>query len=291
MVARYDRRVLLRRQREGAVICTSCGVLVGVNDPACYNCGRRNPGLWGYAPALRRLGQDLGFVPFVIGATVTLYVLSLLLSGGDLGPMLSGSNQVLFLLGASGALPVVEYGRWWTVLTAGWLHAGALHVLFNVLWIRQLAPAVADLYGPGRMVIVYVMSGIAGFALSTLAGVYLGWLPIAFLRGAQFTVGASAPIFGLLGAVVYHGRRSGSRHATQSGLQYALFLGLFGLIMPGIDNYAHLGGFAGGYLTGLVLDPLRPERVDHIGMALVLLGATLIALLASFIDALPLLTQ
>ena len=60
--------------------------------------------------------------------------------------------------------------------------------------------------------------------------------------------------------------------------------------MPGIDNYAHLGGFAGGYLTGLVLDPLRPERVDHIGMALVLLGATLIALLASFIDALPLLT-
>ena len=56
---------------------------------------------------------------------------------------------MLFLLGASGALPVFRLDRWWTVLTAGWLHAGVLHILFNVLWIRQLGPAVADLYGAG----------------------------------------------------------------------------------------------------------------------------------------------
>ena len=64
--------MFLRRQTTGSVLCTSCGVLVGVNDPVCYNCNRRNPGLWGYAPAFRRLGQDLGFVPLVIGGTVTL---------------------------------------------------------------------------------------------------------------------------------------------------------------------------------------------------------------------------
>lgn len=272
-------------------MCTSCGVLVGVNDESCYNCGRRNPGLWGFAPALRRLGQDLGFVPFVIGATITLFVLALLLSRGNMQMMLGPSTEVLFLLGASGALPVFGFGRWWTFLTAGWLHAGVLHVLFNVLWIRQLAPAVADLYGPGRMVILYVMAGIAGFALSSVAGFYLGSLPVAFLRGAQFTVGASAPIFGLLGALVYHGRRTGSSHVSQSGLQYALFLGLFGLIMPGVDNYAHLGGFAGGYVTGLVLDPLKAERVDHMVLALLVLGATLVALLASFITAVPMLTR
>ena len=150
---------MLKRQTEGSVICTSCGVLVGVNDDTCYNCGRRNPGLWGYGPALRRLGHDLGFVPIVIGATVTLYVLSLLLSGMSMQAMLSPSTEILFLLGASGAVPVFTFGRWWTVLTAGWLHAGVLHVLFNVLWIRQLAPAVADLYGPGRMVIIYTISG------------------------------------------------------------------------------------------------------------------------------------
>lgn len=281
--------MFLKRQTEGSVICASCGVLVGVADEACYNCGRRNPGMWGYGPALRKLGQDMGFVALVIGSTATLYVVSLLLSGGGMQSLLSPSSQILFLLGASGSVPVVSFGRWWTFLTAGWLHAGPLHILFNVLWIRQLAPEVAELYGAGRMVIIYVISGVCGFALSTLGGVLLGSAPIFFLRGAQFTVGASAPIFGLLGAVVYYGRRTGRSQASQAGLQYALMLGVLGFIMPGTDNYAHLGGFAGGFVTGMVLDPLKPERPDHLALALVCLAATFAALVASFITALPLL--
>jgi membrane associated rhomboid family serine protease len=280
--------VLWKRKTEGSVICTSCGVLVGVNDDRCYNCGRRNPSLWGFAPVLRSLGQDLGFGNVVVGSTITLYVLSLLLSGARMQMPLSPSTEVLFLLGASGAVPVMAYGRWWTFLTAGWLHAGPLHVLFNVLWIRQLAPVVADLYGPARMIIIYTLSGVTGFALSTLAGVYLANAPF-FLRGAAFTVGASAPIFGLLGALVYHGRRGGSSYVSQAGLQYALFLGVFGLIFPGVDNYAHAGGFAGGYLAGLLLDPLKQERVDHMVMALLCLLLTAVALGASFVTALPLL--
>jgi rhomboid protease GluP len=280
---------MLKRQTEGSVICTSCGVLVGVNDDTCYNCGRRNPGLWGYAPALRRLGQDLGFVPLVMGGTISLYVLSLLLSGTSIQGFLSPSTQVLFLLGASGALPVFEYGRWWTVLTAGWLHAGVLHVLFNVMWIRQLAPAVADLYGAGRMVIIYTVAGVAGFAVSSLLGIYLPGVPL--IGGAAFSVGASAPIFGLLGALFYYGRRTGSSHARDAGLQYALFLGVFGLIFPGVDNWAHAGGFAGGFLASLVLDPLARERTDHLVIALACLGLTVVALVASFITALPYLMQ
>ena len=107
------------RKTEGSVICTSCGVLVGVNDPTCYNCGRRNPGMWGFAPALRSLGQDLGFVPIVTGGTIILYVLSLVLSrqGASIG--LSPNSQALIILGASGSGPVFELGWWWTVLTAG----------------------------------------------------------------------------------------------------------------------------------------------------------------------------
>lgn len=280
---------MFKRQTEGSVICTSCGVLVGVNDETCYNCGRRNPGMWGYGPALRRLGHDMGFVPIVIGATVTLYVLSLLLSGTGMQAMLSPSTEILFLLGASGAVPVFTFGRWWTVLTAGWLHAGILHVLFNVLWIRQLAPAVADLYGPGRMVIIYTASGVTGFAISTMAGMYLPRLPL--IGGAMFSVGASAPIFGLLGALVYYGRRTGNSQAGQAGLQYAIFLGVFGLIFPGVDNWAHAGGFAGGWLMSMVLDPMSRERIDHLALAVVCLGTTLVALVASFVTALPVLMQ
>jgi rhomboid protease GluP len=280
---------MLKRQTEGSVICTSCGVLVGVSDETCYNCGRRNPGLWGYGPALRRLGHDLGFVPFVIGGTITLYVLSLLLSGARIQAMLAPSTEVLFLLGASGAVPVFQFGRWWTVLTAGWLHGGVLHVVFNVMWIRQLAPAVADLFGPGRMVIIYTLAGVMGFTVSSVAGLYLGHLPV--IGGAMFSVGASAPIFGLFGALVHYGRRTGNSHIGQSGLQYALFLGVFGLIFPGVDNWAHAGGFAGGWLASLALDPSQRERVDHLAIAVVCLVLTLIALIASFVHALPVLLQ
>ncbi len=278
---------MLKRQRTGSVICTSCGVLVGVGDDTCYNCGRRNPGLWGYAPALRALGQDLGFVPFVIGSCVVLYGLTLLYtmgSGGNIGMgglfnMLSPSGEATFLFGASGAIPVFGAGRWWTVLSAGWLHGGALHILFNMWWVRTLAPATADLYGPGRMVIIYTAAGVAGFALSSFAGAYLPDLFI--LRGGQFTVGASAPIFGLLGALVYYGRRGGSSAIGSQALTYALMLGLFGFIMPGIDNYAHAGGFGGGWLAARLLDPLKPERVDHLAIALGCLAASILSIVAS----------
>jgi rhomboid protease GluP len=226
-------------------------------------------------------------VPFVIGTCVVLYGVTLIFSGGNIGmgglfSILSPSRQALFLFGASGALPVFAGDRWWTILSAGWLHGGALHILFNMMWVRQLAPATAEMYGPGRMVIIYVVAGAAGFALSSFAGAFIP--PLLVLRGGQFTVGASAAIFGLLGALVYYGRRSGSSHIGSQATSYALMMGLFGFIMPGVDNYAHGGGFAGGYLMGRLLDPLKPERVDHIVIALICLGASLVSILVSVVD-------
>ena len=279
---------MFKRKTEGSVICTSCGVLVGVNDSTCYNCGRRNPGLWGYGPALRSLGHDLGFVPIVTGGTIILYVLSLILSRDGLQLMLSPSTAILYLLGASGATPVIGYGRWWTLLTAAWLHGGVLHIFFNVMWIRSLGPEIANLYGAGRMIIIYTLSSITGFALST--ALYMLPVRIPFFGGANITVGASAPIFGLLGALVYYGRRTGSSHISQAGLQYALIAGVMGFIMPGIDNTAHLGGFAGGYLASLILDPLKPERIDHLAIAVGCLVVTFIAIIWSVVTALPQLT-
>jgi rhomboid protease GluP len=108
-------------------------------------------------------------------------------------------------------------------------------------------------------------------------------MPVPFLRGAQMTLGASAPIFGLLGALVYYGRRGGSSMVGGQALQYALVLGLFGFIMPGIDNYAHAGGFLGGYVAAIWLDPLKPERMDHLVIAVVCVAMTALAVLASMV--------
>lgn len=285
---------MFKRRTSGSVVCPSCGYLVGVRDERCANCGRWNPGMWGFAPALRSLGNDLGFVQLVLWGSSALYVAMLLVSGpairmDGLFSMLSPSTAVLFVFGASGALPVFGFGRWWTVISAGWLHGGLLHILFNMLWVRQLGPATAEIYGAGRMIIIYTVAGIAGFLLSTVAGATLGWMPLPFLRGAEFTIGASAPIFGLLGALVYYGRRGGSSLVGREAFGYAVTLFVFGLIMQGVDNYAHAGGFAGGYLTARWLDPLRPERLEHVLAALGCLAVTILSIVASLVTGFSLL--
>lgn len=268
------------RKREGSVVCPSCGSLVGVNDEKCYMCGRANPSLWGYAPLLRRLGADLGFVPLVIGVSVIVYVLTLLASGtgmqmaGGLFGFLAPSTTALFLFGASGAAPVFGYGAWWTLLSATWLHGSALHILFNMMWIRNIGPATADILGPGRTVMIYVLSGVCGFFLSSVLGAFFPYLP--FFGGGTFTVGASASLFGLFGALLHYGQKSGSSLIRAQVGQWALGAAVYGFLMPGIDNSAHLGGFIGGYLLSSFFNPLTKERGDH------LLGAA-VCLLASFL--------
>jgi rhomboid protease GluP len=289
---------MFARQKTGSVVCSSCGSLVGVNDDRCYNCGRRNPGLWGFGPMLRRFGNDLGFVSLVVYGCSALYALTLIatvalggsvISSANIMNILAPAQGVTVAFGASGADPVFRYGMWWTVLSAGWLHGSALHILFNMLWVRDLGPATADVYGAGRMVIIYTVSCCTGFLLSSVAGLYLGALPIPFLRGAYLTLGASAPIFGLLGALVYYGQRGGSSMIGMQAKQYAIVLFLFGLFMGGIDNYAHAGGFLGGYMTAIWLDPLKHERMDHLVIAVACLAATALAILASLVKIGPLL--
>jgi membrane associated rhomboid family serine protease len=283
---------MFKRQRTGSVVCSSCGNLVGVNDERCFHCGRRNPGLWGFAPLIRQLGNDMGFVPFVTGTCVVVFALTLLSSAGNIGMngimnFLAPSTYSLVLYGASGALPVFGLHRWWTVLSASWLHGGLLHILFNMLWVRQLAPEVGELYGPGRMVIIYTVAGVVGFTATSVAGAYLTFLP-GILRGAPITLGASASIFGLLGATVYYGRRTGSHVVHQQAVYYAVILFIFGLVMPGVDNWAHAGGFVGGFLTGRLLDPLRPERIDHLVGALACLLLSILSIIVSVIHGLML---
>ena len=286
---------MFKRQRTGSVVCASCGSLVGVNDDTCYNCGRRNPGLWGFAPVLRGLGNDFGFVALIVYGSAALYIVGLLLTlllggpqaimgGGSPFGLLSAAGAVNLFLGASGANPVFNGGMWWTLLSAGWLHSGIMHIFFNMMWVRNLGPAMADIYGGPRMVIIYTLASIAGFLLSSVA--FLFGIP---RFGAFQTVGASAPVFGLLGALVHYGRRSGSSMIYAEARSYAIGMVIFGLLMPGIDNAAHVGGFAGGYLASLWLDPLKPERVNHMVGALACLLATALAIIASMLRVGPLL--
>src|SRR6266851_8157204 len=191
------------RARTGSTLCPSCGMLVGVNDSKCLGCGRARPGLFGLTALLRQHGLDDLFVPIVMWGCGAMYLSSLAMDPSAIGAqgilsMLSPGLKSLFVLGASGAAPVFGYGRWWTVLSASWLHGGVLHIVFNMMSVRDLGPAVAQLYGGARTVIIYTAAGVIGFTASSAAGAFLPFLP-SFLHGATLTLGASASVFGLLG--------------------------------------------------------------------------------------------
>ncbi len=286
-----------KRQTEGSVLCASCGNLVGVNDAQCFHCGRRNPAMWGYGGVLRALGRDMGFVKLVIMGSLALFIATLLIDPKGIDTrvsfrFMSPSTSALFLFGASGWTPVFELGRWWTVLSAGWLHGGILHIGFNMMWVNRFGPAVAEYYGAGRMIIIYTASCIVGFVFSSGALELYPYIPFAWLLapvglvGAQLTIGASASVSGLIGAILYYANRTGSTSLRQQMVSYIVMFGLFGIVISGVDNQAHLGGFLGGYYLSRFLDPLEKERGDHLLIALICIALTALSIVVSVVTGL-----
>jgi len=274
------------RQRAGSVVCPSCGRLVGRGEPRCPFCGRPAPAMFGLGSSLRKLESALSLWPLIGWICGALFIATLATDprgpfagmSGFFGP----SPERLVAFGASGALPVFQYGRWWTMLSANWLHGNLLHIGMNMLGLRQLAPAVEELYGTGRAWIIYIVSGTIGFAAST-ASIFMPGFIGKLMGGGGFTIGASAALMGLLGALIHYSRRGGSRALGQMVWTWAIATFAFGLLFPGVDNWAHLGGFAGGWVLSFLLDPLKPERPEHLiagalGL-LVSLGAVVVSLL------------
>jgi rhomboid protease GluP len=262
------------RKPTGAILCPRCGRLTHPEADECLVCGLRRPGRWQWAGRISRLWRTGSFTNLVTIACIALYVLSLLVdptaSLRPTGPfdLFSPSGRALRDLGMTGAVPW-QQGAWWTLLTAIYLHGSLLHILFNVLWIRQLGPAVEELYGPARLVVVFTVSGVLGFVVSNLLGV-------------PYTVGASGSIFGLLGAMVAFGRRRGGAFGAMVLRQYgqwALVLFVLGFFMAGVNNLAHAGGFIGGFVCGLVLSfsDRREESALERFLATALIAVTVAA--------------
>ena len=261
------------RQVQGSVVCPQCGRLVGVNEEKCPFCGAWRPGLFGWATLLRRsLGGRLDLFTLIVGACVTLYALTLLISiaggnnilGGGLFSILSPAGPALYQLGMTGGF-AWQQGWWWTLLTAMYLHGSLLHIIFNVMWIRNLGAPVTEVYGPGRAFLIFNIAGAAGFLASNVIG------------GAPPTIGASGSIFGLLAALIVYGRRRGSSVMTQQLWQYAIILGVFGFVMPGINNWAHAGGFAAGWIAAQVMS-LDDDHQDSSWVLLASLGLIVLTL-------------
>ncbi|NET55235.1 MAG: rhomboid family intramembrane serine protease [Symploca sp. SIO2E6] len=278
---------LLQRQTSGSIVCPSCGQLVQVQEPVCPQCGRRNPGIWGFARALRSRGYDYGFVSLVTWGCIGVYLATLLVDPGGIRSsgalnLLSPSGRSLLLFGATGSIPVFELGRFWTVLSCAWLHGGLLHIAFNLAWINEVGPFVAKLYGASRLVLIYTVAAMTGSVLTSIAGQYFNELP-AILHGASLSIGASGGIFGLFGALVAYGQITSDSTMGQKYWRYAMILFLIGFILPAVDNWGHLGGFLGGYVISRMpwLNPKTPESHRQLLVAIACIILTLLSILAS----------
>jgi rhomboid protease GluP len=256
-----------------SLLCPTCGLLISVSEATCPYCGLRAPSArWRRLPVFKLLADPALLVKTVIGVNIAFFALALLLDPRAMGLapnpllLLSPSDASLLVLGATGTIPIDQYHRVWTLVSAGYLHAGLLHIFFNMAALRQLGSLAAREYGCSRMFIIYTAGGVFGFLISYLAGVSL-------------TIGASAGVCGLVGAILYFGKSRGGAYGTalykQVGM-WVVVMFVFGFVVPGINNWGHGGGLVSGALLGYLLGyaERRRQTAFHKTLAAACLVAT-----------------
>jgi rhomboid protease GluP len=269
--------------QKNSLLCPACRKLISRSAQVCPFCELKKPSSR-FKNNIFMSGISDGdqLVTTIIAVNIVMFILSIVidprLGSLNFSPFnfLSPSNQSLLVLGSTGTIPVFQLDRWWSLLAANYLHGGLLHIVFNMLAIRQLAPLVIREFGINRTIILYTLGGVIGFLLSTIAGV-------------RFTIGASAALCSLIGALLYYGKSRGGIYGQNIFSQiggWALSIGIFGFMVPGINNWGHGGGMLAGVLLGYLLGytEKKREKFSHKVLAMLCLAATCLILLWSCVN-------
>ena len=191
--------------------------------------------------------------PLLIFLCIIVFIAMYILGNG------SEDTYTLLLFGANFRV-LVQEGEIWRLLTSTFLHIGIIHLLVNMYSLYIIGKQLESLLGKFKFLLVYLGSGILGSLLSVVVH-------------TSISAGASGAIFGLLGSLLYF------------GYHYRLYLGnvlrtqvipvivinlLIGFMIPGIDNFAHIGGLVGGYLLTMALGvPGKSKKSDQINGTIV----------------------
>ena len=167
----------------------------------------------------------------------------LAMTAGGVSPV-EPTTQDLVSWGASYG-PYELSTEWWRVFTAMFVHIGFLHILLNMYCLYSLGPLAERVFGPGKFLLLYVLSGLGGNVASVA------------LHPAIVAAGASGAIFGVAGALlpVLHFRdipaivSQGGRGRLGIG-GFIVYNLIYGFANTGIDNAAHIGGLATGFIVG-----------------------------------------
>ncbi len=252
--------------RETGVSCSNCGrpicpecmtsTPVGMRCPECAKQKTKvRVGQGAFSPTAGKMPATFA----LIGINVIVFLIEL--AGGGAGQF-SGSGSVIHDAGLRG--PDIANGDWWRVISGGFLHAGFLHLLFNMYVLYVAGSILEPGIGTPRFLGIYFVSLVAGS---------LGAL---IVDPNTVTVGASGAIFGLMAAVIVVARGRGIEQVAQ---QFGFFIVInlvFTFAIPGISIGGHIGGLIGGMIAALLVIFVERQMSGRPGYALEIAGILLI---------------
>lgn len=250
-------------------ICANCGAVQDRGAKVCSSCNDKLSG----APArlLKKLGlripEALSVSTLLAVCFVFIYVRMYISAPGQ--TLWGWKNDTFLTFGGMVPRLVIQKHEWWRLATACFLHLGIFHLGFNTVAIMQIGPSVEELFGRGRMLFFFMLTGVLAFGVSALAS-----------PGSP-TAGASGAIMGLIGVAAGWGHRDGTsagREVRNQMVQWGVYTMFFG-IMLNANHWAHAAGFVFGGLLGYAFDPrqLRRSRGSTLSMVLGGVGALAMA--------------
>jgi rhomboid protease GluP len=238
-------------------MCPNCRAFITTDDKVCPYCqftvgpkavDRRTP-----ADALGGLIPHARFTTMLIMLINTgIYVAMVIHSqASGHGMQFDFDAQTLVDFGAKYG-PYIARGEWWRLVTAGFEHGGILHILMNMWVLFDLGAQTEEMYGTSRYLTIYFVATVTGFLASFL------WSPHVP------SVGASAALMGLIGAMIALGirdRSSWGADIRRFYTRWVIYILIFGLLpFFAVDNAAHLGGLAGGFIVGYIAGTPRNSQ-------------------------------
>ena len=235
-------------------MCPHCRAFVEPSEKVCPYC----EGPLGATPRQRARSDEpvAGLIPathfttfIILAINFGIFVAMLVLSSKFGGDMFSIRGDVADVFGAKNRLAILYYGQWWRLITAGFLHGGIFHILMNSWVLYDLGAQVEHIYGTARFLTIYLISSVGGFLVS------MWWSP-------ALSLGASAALTGLIGAMMAYGKRTNQSFVFSFYMRWVIMIAVIGLLFPMIDNAAHFGGLAFGFGVGYIAAPMRPSQVQ-----------------------------
>lgn len=222
--------------------------------------------------------SQLRVTPLLMAANVLVFG-AMLLSGAGLW---HSQNSVQLAWGANFG-PATQDGEWWRFGSALFLHFGLLHLVLNMWALWDVGQWVERMYGHFRFVAIYFAAGLAGNLLSLVAH-----------AGQAVSGGASGAIFGIYGALLSYLwlersriQRGEFRWLFWTAIGFSVATIVFGLLIPGIDNAAHIGGLITGLLMGVLLIKPEPDLVAMLQRGRLLAGLVLVFLVGVMVSRMP----